>query len=68
MPNIIRKFTGPNGPWNFIPDNSNIVLTRNVADNVTRIDLYGPNAEHFYKIITRDVGENVTDAGFWVQV
>ncbi len=67
MPNIRRRYSGPNGPFNFIPDNSHIVLTRNVADNIIRIDLYGPNAEHFYKVITRDAAENITDAGFWIQ-
>ena len=68
MPNIERKYTGPNGQWNYIPDNTHLVLTRNAATNIIRIDSYGPNAEHFYKIITRDGAEDVTDAGFWIQV
>jgi hypothetical protein len=69
MPGIVRKFSGPNGQWNYIPDNTHLVLTRNGFDHVIRIDAYGPNSEHFYKIITRaGAGDLVSDAGFWVQV
>jgi len=68
MPNVRRRYSGPNGSDNFIPDNSHIVLTRNPANNVTRIDIYSPIGEHFYKIITRDITEAVIDTGFWIQV
>ena len=67
MPNIRRPFSGPNGPRNYIPDNGTYTFTRNVAQNIIRIDIVGPHGEMFHKIITRDGTERITDMGFWIQ-
>lgn len=67
MPGIRRTYSGPNGSDNFLPDNGNIVLTRNGAFNIIRIDITGPHGQAFHRIITRDGAERVTDVGFWIQ-
>ena len=67
MPGIQRKYTGPQGYLNFIPDNVDIDFTRNAAHNIIRIDITGPHGEAFHRIITRDAAERVTDVGFWIQ-
>lgn len=66
MPGIRRKFSGPNGYLNFIADNNIVELTRNPAGNVIRIDMTGPHGENFYRIITRNLAEQVTDIGYWI--
>jgi len=69
MPSVRRKFHGPNGYLNFMPDNNEITLTRDAWGYVIRIDTLGPIGQQFYRIFTRDAGtHNVTDIGFWIQV
>lgn len=69
MPNIRRKFSGPYGYLNFIPDNNEIELTRDAFGYVIRIDTTGPAGQQFYRIFTRDVGTHViTDIGYWIQI
>ena len=67
MPNIRRKFSGPNGLNNYIPDNGLYTFTRNPAGNVIRIDVAGPATQAFHRIVTRNVAERVTDVGYWIQ-
>ena len=67
MPGIRRPFSGPNGSKNFIPDNGEIVLTRNGAARIIRIDITGPHGQMYHRIINRDLAQNVTDIEFWVQ-
>lgn len=67
MPNIRRRFTGPNGYLNFIPDNGTYAFTRNPAGNIIRIDVDAPDGREFHRIITRNIAEQVTDVGYWIQ-
>lgn len=69
MPNIRRRFSGPNGYLNFIPDNNSIILTRDAFGYVIRVDTTGPNGEQFYRLFTRDaITHNITDIGYWINI
>jgi len=69
MPNIRRKYTGPNGYLNFIPDNNEITLTRDAFGYVIRIDTLGPNGQQYYRLFNRDgITHNITDIGYWIEV
>lgn len=62
-----RKFSGPNGVWNFLPDNGSIALTRNAAGNVTVIIITSEDAARtFTKTLTRNANEDVTAISQWV--
>lgn len=67
MPGIRRTYSGPNGYLNFIPDNSHIVITRDVNNRIIRIDLDGPHGQAYHKIFTRDVNGRIAQVQFWVQ-
>ena len=68
MPGIRRTSSGPNGPWNFIPDNGNITLTRDVNNRVVLIQIDAPDGRQFQKTITRDpITFLISNAAFWIQ-
>ena len=67
MPGIRRKFSGPNGYLNFIPDNGAVTITRDVNNRIVRIDYAGPNTEAFHRIFTRDGAGRITNIGYWIQ-
>lgn len=67
MPGIQRRFTGPNGYLNFIPDNGLILLTRDINNRIVRLDITGPHGEAYHRIINRDGAGRVANIQFWVQ-
>ena len=62
-----RKYSGPNGVWNYLPDDGSVTLTRNAAGNVTIIAILDePGVRTFTKTLTRNANENVTAISEWV--
>ena len=62
-----RKFSGPNGVWNFLPDNGTVALTRNAAGNCTIIVITSEDGTRtFTKTITRNASEEITAISGWV--
>jgi len=67
MPGIRRTSSGPHGVYNYLPDNGNITLTRDVNDRIVLITIDAPDGRQFTKTITRTVGGLITVAAYWVQ-
>ena len=67
MAGIVRFHSGPNGPWNYLPDNGNITLTRDANDRIILIQIDSPNGRQFQKSITRDGAGRITNAAYWIQ-
>ena len=67
MPGIIRQHSGANGVYNYLPDNGNITLTRDVNDRIVLITIDCPDGRQFQKTITRTAGGLISIAHYWVQ-
>ena len=68
MPEPQRKFSGPNGFNNFLPDNGEIVLTRDVNDNIVTIEIESPIGKIYTRTITRNPDGSVASISFWTEV
>lgn len=63
-----RKYHGPYGPFNYISDNAQIQLTRDINNRVTLITLTTVEGVVMTKTITRTPAGYITDAGRWIRV
>lgn len=66
----LRKYGGANGPWNFLPDNGRVVLTRDLDNRIIEIDIYLEDdvVTHFHKVISRDGSGNITSVSEWTVI
>lgn len=69
MPNLgnARRYTGPNGANNFITDNPEIELIRDINNRIIAIELTTKYNVLLTKTITRDGVGRVTDVSRWVR-
>ena len=63
-----RKQHGPNGPDNYISDNPQLTLTRDINDRITSVNLTTVEGVLLVKTITRAVGGLVTAVSRWVRI